>query len=583
MGDIVDDVVDWLKSLIMGDWDEDAPTSTVVINGLLGLIPVIDQLLDVRDVAGILFRINRGGGFAKATREDKMNLALAALGCIPEFGSAMKTALKVLWKERKVGGKLVRSGMELVERMRGMQKGAAITWVKTLQWGQLASDAAIKVDLALTQMILLLGWLSAEDRWWVPDSLEGLARDVLPEIQKMKGTFTSALNEGIYAVRDFVNELIGEDAAVLVVAMAQQTPSHHSANHHQADKRTKRNQPTSTEGKRPANHNPNHKPIDNKNTQTTDKGNPNRPAMTQAAIKALFEDVGKRFKALLGEHMGDYHHMAKVAPGGWPHGVVAESKLKPAWSSTAKLVDEKNPRQESTPTELVQEHLIRTSQQGVDGVWSLGDGVYHFVEAKCSESVGAMYGLGYKQTNDLTYKDGSTHKASKLAPPPGLTERQLALWYLLGQPNKGLQMGKRWLEKSAHSTMLGPKNLKNRFVYLFFILPGVSKPPKEYTTLKPGGALNKDMAGGMGEHGQALTLAATALEGLHDPAVYDHHKPTHERSDMFSFEEIDVLDEQFNTMIDKRKTNKQPSKEEKTPPAERSPKSGKAAKRTRSK
>jgi len=56
------------------------------------------------------------------------------------------------------------------------------------------------------------------------------------------------------------------------------------------------------------------------------------------------------------------------------------------------------------------------------------------------------------------------------------------------------------------------------------------------------------MAGGMGEHGQAITLAATALDGLHDPAVYDHHKPTHELSDQFSYQEIDDLDDYFSLL-----------------------------------
>lgn len=548
-GDFIDDCVDWLKALLIGDWDEDAPTSTVVINGLLGLIPVIDQLLDVRDVAGVLFRINRNGGIAKASRDDKLSLALAALGCIPEFGSAMKTSLKVLWKERKVGGKFIQGGVELLERMRGMQKGAAITWAKTLQWGQLAQQAAAKVDLALASMVAVLTWLSVE-RWWVPDSLEGLARDLLPQIKAMQGQYNQAVTEGIYAVRDFMNELLGEDAAVLVTAMAQQSPSHHAGTRARAGQRTpNKHKQTTADGKRPANKTTDEHPsVQNKRAQNTNKGNTGTPSATTAMTQAALKAVTKQFRALLGEHMADYHHM-KTVGGSWPHGQVKDSKPKPTWSSTAKLVEEKSPQTESSPTELVMEHIKRPNEKGVDGVWSLGGGTYHFVEAKCYESPGSIVFWGDKSTRPYTNKKGKENPATRFEPPPHLTERQLALWYMLGQPKTmGLQMSRNWLESTAHRSMLGPENIDNRVVYLFLIIPGRFKPIKGYALKADNSAVDGKMAGGMLDHGNALTLAVSAKEGLHDKAVYTVHEPTHEWSDTFSYQEIDFLDNEYKDM-----------------------------------
>jgi hypothetical protein len=46
--------------------------------------------------------------------------------------------------------------------------------------------------------------------------------------------------------------------------------------------------------------------------------------------------------------------------------------------------------------------------------------------------------------------------------------------------------------------------------------------------------------------------------------VYNHHKPTHEFSDQFSYQEIDVLDEQFKTMRKTPKPDKQPKPGSKT-------------------
>ena len=98
---IVDDCVKFLEDLILGDFNDNQQVSAQLVGGLISLIPIVDQVMDVRDVSGTLYRINKHGGFAKAPLEHKIDLGFAAFGVIPEVGSAFKTVFKPLYKQRK--------------------------------------------------------------------------------------------------------------------------------------------------------------------------------------------------------------------------------------------------------------------------------------------------------------------------------------------------------------------------------------------------------------------------------------------------------------------------------------------------
>jgi hypothetical protein len=237
------------------------------------------------------------------------------------------------------------------------------------------------------------------------------------------------------------------------------------------------------------------------------------------------------------------------------------------WTKTARLVTGQN--QPDTPIELVPEHLPRISENGIDGVWSMGGGEFHFVEAKFSESAGAMFGRGAQEWAQpgsagaqgaaaptgtrRTSATGNTRAASpsrsekKLAPPPDLTERQVALWCMLGQRAKGLQMGIRWTRNSCRPEMfIG--NQANRFLYVFFAVPSTS-PPKNYVPA-PGLPLKKGVAPGVVEH---ITVCAQVAERLitggdvYDLNLHAEHQPTHGISDEFSAAELDEVTRIYDT------------------------------------
>ncbi|RAS08766.1 hypothetical protein [Cupriavidus alkaliphilus] len=577
---LTDDISKFCKDLVLGDFEEEPGNAAMIVGGLISLIPIADQVLDVRDLSGMIYRVSKKGANNCRT-DDWVDLSLAAFGCVPELGSLFKTIVKPLWKRRAALRGTLR-GEAFISAMLGKAKGKAITFIKTLDWAGNTQLAIQQMDAALTACDQFLAELE-KSRWWVPDSLEGLARDLRPGLKSIRGPLHTGIQQGIRALRQFVTELIGEDGyrvAQLAVAAASSSsspasrkagarggsgPSRASSQSRQAPA-ARRDTPTQRRSSPPAEQQQaKHKQQRDTNRQQVERGGGPMTTATRVT-RASWKAIGNRYKGLIGEHMAHYYHMKLHAPEAWPHGKVEGRHPGADWVGSKRLVTELN--KEATPTELVPEHLVRVNQSGVDGIWSLGSNTFHFVEAKASESAGAMFGQAAESWR--VRSDGK--RAAKMVPPAGMTERQLALWCMLSQPQKGLQMSITWLRNSVLEKMtLGNEN--NRFVYAFFAIPS-SSPAKNYAP-RAGGTLKKGVADGVPEHVAASAeVAAIALAGgdFYDLLVHNKHRATHGISDQFSYEEIDYVADLYENEKRKRGRTQQPKHDQKPP---RSPRRGK--------
>ena len=529
---LLDDIIKFCKDLILGDFEQQPGNAAMIVGGLVSLIPVVDQIMDVRDVCGMIFRISRKG-HKNCTSDDWVDLSLAAFGCVPAIGSAFKTIVKPLWKSRKTISGALR-GSAFIEKMLGKQKGAAIKYMKTFNWAANTQLAIEQVMMALDLCDQFLTAL-ATPRWWIPDDLEGLARDLKPQLATLRSPLKKGMQQGSNALREFVTELIGEDgyrvaqqvAGVAIGSVAVQKQGRHKS-------AASRTGGTGTTANQKSSQQKEHGELSNKNVQDASHGKGGSHIATRIT-REVWSDIGHRYKAVIGEHMAHYHHMPKAKARWQQHGGRTGE-----WQTGARLVTEAGVPEQ--PMELFPEHLGRINQSGIDGLWDLGNGQYHFVEAKAYESAGAMFGLGARL---------SASGKSKLAPLPGLDERQLALWYMLGQPKKGLQMSELWLRGTVKvSAMLDDANLRNRWIYVFFAILGASTPPKTYTGLKAGPKLKQGMAPGMPEHIEvsAEVLLRAATQGdVYERALHDKHKGTHDYSDVFSAAEIDGVNRVFES------------------------------------
>ena len=206
----VDEIVEFFKDLILGDFEDDQGKAAMIVGGAISLIPVVDQVMDVRDVSGMIYRVGRKG-VSRATRDDWVDMALAAFGCIPEVGSLFKTIIKPLRKYRKEVGAAAAGGNVMIEAMLGKSKGAAIKFLKTFQWAQNTQLAISTAMSALDNCVQLLGYLSTS-HWWLPSDLQHLARDMKPQVEAVRGPLKAGIAQGAKALQDLIEDMLGEDA-----------------------------------------------------------------------------------------------------------------------------------------------------------------------------------------------------------------------------------------------------------------------------------------------------------------------------------------------------------------------------------
>ena len=468
MSDIVDDAVDFLKSLILGDFVEEQPVSAQVVGGLIALIPVVQQVMNARDVSGVLFRINRKGGFAKATREDYMGLGFAALAVLPEAGSVFKMVFKPLWKDRRLAGAALRTGMEMIERMLGMAKGGAVKWIKALEWGALTEQAIAGVNAALDAMQEMLEYL-AEPHWWVPDALASVAKDALPGVKAMKGQIAEPLAKGVEAIHQFVNDLLGEDGAAMLMAATVAVASHSTKVHGKAEATAAANvekeSAAAAAHAKPAKPVPpeEHPKVADHAVQAVDEGAANAPIRTTKPTRKVFEKVTRTIQGIVGEHIADYHC---IEGKGWASGWSAHDKGHDGRWEVSPLGDLTTPGKLNDGTIPVQLTLQGPRGRGIDGLWrkkATGPQKYGVVEAKCYmnpvQKLGAVLDDVFDKDEYSSYRDdltasraaaksGKKAPGSKRAAATGASAEAKSTAPTPQKPEKNvMQMSHRWIEQ----------------------------------------------------------------------------------------------------------------------------------------
>lgn len=148
----------WAWGAIIGDFNKEPTLSQTIVAGLISIIPVADQVSDVRDlVANVLTLTNE---IERENKENWINLALTAFGLIPTVGSVVKTLIKVIRHKDFADIKALAEIMETCETYlrkigAGNQipwKDNPIRWLQTKPWQELADRAKTSIQEYLSEL-----------------------------------------------------------------------------------------------------------------------------------------------------------------------------------------------------------------------------------------------------------------------------------------------------------------------------------------------------------------------------------------------------------------------------------------------
>lgn len=92
-----DEVLKPFKDAIKGEWEQDPSTAGMLLDTSLGLIPIVDQGLDLRDIIAHIYMLSGKREYNNPMRW--VGLALTLIGVVPEVGSAVKGVAKIAIKK----------------------------------------------------------------------------------------------------------------------------------------------------------------------------------------------------------------------------------------------------------------------------------------------------------------------------------------------------------------------------------------------------------------------------------------------------------------------------------------------------
>lgn len=187
------DTGDWLWGVIAGNFD-DRPqfTSQIIVAGVISMVPGIEQIMDVRDLLGSLFKMSHASG---RTEDNTIELAFTLIGLVPTVGSAGRMGLRLLFDGKSV--------TRAVAHLNGAGYGNALEWLKNMRVESLKSAAFAACDEALKLLDDIAASLKQANTgikgYLIPDSVpvkaEALARTARTTWAEVKGGVEQAFRK----------------------------------------------------------------------------------------------------------------------------------------------------------------------------------------------------------------------------------------------------------------------------------------------------------------------------------------------------------------------------------------------------
>ncbi|WP_249314800.1 contractile injection system protein, VgrG/Pvc8 family [Pseudoalteromonas sp. S1727] len=186
-GNLANQAGDWLWGTLQGDFNKNPSTSQIVVGTIISMIPVVDQIMDIRDICANTMLL---------TDDDKANdsdgwiaFTLTAIGLIPLFGSAVKGVGKVVIKN---SGESMEAAIAV---LRKLGKGDPVKYLREINWQDLGKQAASEVKAVIKGFRDTLQEVSTSWKYdlLLPDS----AIDGMQAMVKQLDEVTPQIDQGV--------------------------------------------------------------------------------------------------------------------------------------------------------------------------------------------------------------------------------------------------------------------------------------------------------------------------------------------------------------------------------------------------
>lgn len=201
-----DNALDWFCGLIEGDFNEDPSASQIIIGTVIGCIPVVGQIMDVRDIVANLKRL-------ADDPEDALlwvALVVTLIGLVPGAGDLVKGVFRLVLKFlRKGGDDAVGAIRGVLAFLRGRGYGDPVKYLKNMPWQKFTDDC--KALFKKTMFGLIEGVEMVRTGWLTKMVLGRRVRDlaiVQSQIRMLQRLGEVKIPEAMLRLRQGVDDLL---------------------------------------------------------------------------------------------------------------------------------------------------------------------------------------------------------------------------------------------------------------------------------------------------------------------------------------------------------------------------------------
>ncbi|MDM1292570.1 polymorphic toxin type 15 domain-containing protein [Acinetobacter indicus] len=204
--------IQYIFGFISGDFNKDPTVAQVIVGGLISMIPVADQICDVRDLLASVIILSDE---EQRTTENWMGLALVGIGVIPFFGSVFKTIAKL------ITSKVIKTKDELFKAIEQLETYCRKLgykpfwgdnperWLKTKPWAEIGTTAKDVLNQYLGKLQRLLESYGSQNSVKMT-GFDGLADHYAKALKDIMSQIGRYIDDLCRQVEDVCHEIMGQ-------------------------------------------------------------------------------------------------------------------------------------------------------------------------------------------------------------------------------------------------------------------------------------------------------------------------------------------------------------------------------------
>ena len=204
--------IEYIFGYVSGDFNKNPTVAQVIVGGLISMIPVADQVCDIRDLLASVIILSDE---KQRTAENWTGLALVGIGVIPFFGSVFKTIAKL------ITSKVIKTKDELfkaIEQLESYSRKLGYKpfwgdnperWLKTKPWAEIATNAKQVLNQYLGKLQSLLEMYGSRNTAKMT-GFDGLADKYAASLKSIMAQVGQYIDDLCRQVENACHEIMGQ-------------------------------------------------------------------------------------------------------------------------------------------------------------------------------------------------------------------------------------------------------------------------------------------------------------------------------------------------------------------------------------